>query len=43
MSNETLLPAEIRADDRMGVEAVERALSLLDALGSVEAPLSLKE
>ena len=30
-------------DERTGVDAVERALQLLDALGSVEASLSLKE
>lgn len=43
MSNNTLIDSESRLDDRMGVEAVERALSLLDALGAVEGPLSLKE
>jgi len=43
MSNNTLFRADGRPDDRMGVDAVERALSLLNALGSFETPLSLKE
>jgi len=43
MVNDPLLMPDGRPDDRTGVEAVERALSLLDALGAVDAPLSLKE
>lgn len=31
------------SDDRMGVDAVERALSIIDALGNAQAPLTLKE
>jgi hypothetical protein len=31
MSNNTLFRADGRPDDRMGVDAVERALSLLEA------------
>jgi DNA-binding IclR family transcriptional regulator len=37
------LSADGRSDDRMGVDAVERALSVLDALGEVDGALSLKE
>jgi DNA-binding IclR family transcriptional regulator len=43
MTTEIAALADGRPDDRTGVEAVERALSLLDALGSVETALSLKE
>ncbi len=34
---------ETHVDDRLGVEAVERALSIVDALGNAQAPLTLKE
>jgi DNA-binding IclR family transcriptional regulator len=43
MTDETLKFSDSQPDDRMGSEAVERALTLLDALGSASAPLSLKE
>jgi hypothetical protein len=43
MFNDSRLHAEGRPDDPVGIEAIERALSLLDALGTVETPLSLKQ
>ncbi|MBU6378687.1 MAG: IclR family transcriptional regulator [Gammaproteobacteria bacterium] len=36
-------PGETSTDDRLGVESVERALSILDALGNAQARLTLKE
>jgi DNA-binding IclR family transcriptional regulator len=35
--------SDAQTDDRMGVEAVERALSIVDALGNAQERLSLKE
>ena len=36
-------PEDVHVDDRLGVDAVERALSIIDALGNAQARLTLKE